>query len=742
MGLAVKVDGTFYTVTTPVAYRVGNSGSFYKTKRFLFYDPVSGVLKDGFTDNIAPEAVTDLDFSYSGTTGSSSYSADLTWTQSNDEQDNTDRNEFVRESTPTTSTDTFTQDPPPAEGASGTFTRAITGNGDTNLNYGSDRVRYKIRVVDEDEEASAYDTTSYKTLPPKLPTSPSITATTTVNNIPMPTFSWTRTTSNNTVDNYILNINRPSGTATETLAGTASSYTETSSTGYSGGGTVSYTITARSTRNSETTDSPVTTSSVSFVLPPQNLSANPTVSSSSNTSVTFNWSAPGGTFTAYRVYIDRYTSNTGTPITVVSNYQQTGTSYTYSPIPDNTYKVRIRVFVENGSTKSLASKEVTQLTPPPAASTPTLTCASGTWTASWTVSSTNLETQQVRYRDDTAESFTSYQTIPVGDRSFTFAGESGKTAEIQVRTRSLVGSSNQATSSAGSGTLPVTPSGLLARFNSGGFNANWTSNSNTSHLIQVYNANTTLNHSTTTTSSSYTASTGYFSAGDSGYFRMRGNNSFGSGYYSGNSTTVKKIANPLIIDPDYSYTFFTGFNTASARWQTSTVRQGVLDNALTSYSGDQELVGFFFYGNDFAQLTASNLGYQVNVDTGYDSLIRLDRQNSGGSASARPAFVIGHKYTVVNTALTSVDTYQSNGSASSSGTSINDTSNTGWDRNEVADGVLPDAFVTAMCFGTIQGFALRTGETSAPSSSVSTNYVRFEPYTINNCGRLTIYHTG
>ena len=35
MGLAVKVDGTFYTVTTPVAYRVGNSGSFYKTKRFL-----------------------------------------------------------------------------------------------------------------------------------------------------------------------------------------------------------------------------------------------------------------------------------------------------------------------------------------------------------------------------------------------------------------------------------------------------------------------------------------------------------------------------------------------------------------------------------------------------------------------------------------------------------------------------------------------------------------------------------
>ena len=113
MGLAVKVGGTFYTVTTPVAYRVGNSGSFYKTKRFLFYDPVSGVLKDGFTAT-SPEAVTDLDFSYSGTTGSSSYSADLTWTQSDDE-DNTDvTSSFV--SPRLLPAPTFTQDSPPAGG--------------------------------------------------------------------------------------------------------------------------------------------------------------------------------------------------------------------------------------------------------------------------------------------------------------------------------------------------------------------------------------------------------------------------------------------------------------------------------------------------------------------------------------------------------------------------------------------------------------------------------------------------
>ena len=34
-------------------------------------------------------------------------------------------------STPTTSTDTFTQDPPPAEGASGASPVDVTGNNDT-----------------------------------------------------------------------------------------------------------------------------------------------------------------------------------------------------------------------------------------------------------------------------------------------------------------------------------------------------------------------------------------------------------------------------------------------------------------------------------------------------------------------------------------------------------------------------------------------------------------------------------
>lgn len=41
MGVAVKIGGTFYTVTTPIAYRVGSSGKFETTKRVLDTAPTT-----------------------------------------------------------------------------------------------------------------------------------------------------------------------------------------------------------------------------------------------------------------------------------------------------------------------------------------------------------------------------------------------------------------------------------------------------------------------------------------------------------------------------------------------------------------------------------------------------------------------------------------------------------------------------------------------------------------------------
>lgn len=736
MGLAVKVGSSFYTVTTPVAYRVGTSGSFYQTKRFLFYDPVTGNLKDGFTDNIAPEDITDLDFSFTGTTGSSSYSAVLTWTQSNDEQDNSLRNEFIRESTPTSSSDSFNQTSIPDEGAAGTYTRAVTGQGDSALTYGSDKIRYKIRVVDDADEASNYDITDYKTLPPKLPTGLSITSTTTVGDIPVPTFSWTRNTTKNAVDYYQLYITRSNGTTeTVNVAGTSSSYTPTSSTGYSGGGSVTFKMRSRSDANSTTTYSPVYTNDVSFTLPPQNLPSNPVISAVSYNSITVNWNAPGGSVTNYRVEVDTYTSST-VYTTAAYEYTSAVTSVTRT-VYNGTYKIRFRIYAKNYSKYSLATKNTEAGIPPPAPPTPTLTCNGGTWSSTFNAaSSTNLTSIQYRYKAQASASYSGWIT----GNSVSFAGVSGETAYVQARTNSLYTTTE---GTAGSGVLPPATSGQVARFTSGSFVLNWTSTGASTYYVYVYNANGTFNHAAYTTTNSYTASSGYFSVGSSGYAKVLSINSYGSGYYSANSNTVKRIANPYVISPTASYTFFTGFNSASSRWQTADIRQGVLDATQNSTGSDQELVGFWFYGNAFDELKSSNLGYSISHSS-TDSKINIDRQTSGGSASQLPLYLIGHNYTSVNTALTSVTTLDSNGNSATTGTVVwrDDGGGVGWNRGDFDLGVIPDAFVDAICNGNIKGFACRTGETSAPSNSVSSNYVRWEPYTINDCGKLTIYHTG
>lgn len=740
MGLKVKVGGVWKDVTTSVAYRVGSSGGYVESKRFLF-NTGSG-WKDGFTFNTAPPAPTGVDFSFTGTTGSSSYDANVNWTNPDDEQDNADTVEISRED------DSFVRDTETVafgtEGASQTRSVDVTGNNDSNLTYGDSLIRYLLRVTDSEGEISPYGNSSQKTYPPSLPT-PSITSTTEVSGVPVPRISWTNGAG--FTSHQELTIGRPSASdAVVEVAANSSPYQPSANTGYAGGGTVTLQMRSKSNQNSQTTYSPVSTSQISYVLPPATPAA-PTLHSVSYNSIRFDWSAPSGTYTGYKLVVRRYT--TSSTYTDINIGDTTATNYTYT-VPDGTYKVQFRLQSKNTSSaiqyslNTAASAAVN--IPPPSATSLNMTCTNGQWTATWTYSdTTNLTDQRIFYRNDTNNSYVTLNSSAT-QRSYSFTGSNGKIAQFKIESISSSGETNTVTSSEFQ--LPLTPVFGLVSFLNGTIEVNWTTSSANTGVDAFLFEGTTSKQTKTNLSDvgNYTWSGYTFTDNVQYQVKLQGRNANGTGIKSGYSGLKRKIANPYIVFASASATFRDGFSTATARWETSSMRQGVLDASLVTISSDQELVGFYFYGTQLEYLAPSNIGYTLSPSL-TDSVIHLKRQSTGGGSVEYP-YIIGHNYTSLNNSLTSVTTVDEDGNTATAGTQTTDAGGGGFSLSEENNAIIPQAYVQGLLEGNFKGFALRTGETTAPSGSVSANYARFEEYNDPSTafglgtGWVYIYHSG
>jgi hypothetical protein len=228
--------------------------------------------------------------------------------------------------------------------------------------------------------------------------------------------------------------------------------------------------------------------------------------------------------------------------------------------------------------------------------------------------------------------------------------------------------------------------------------------------------------------------------------KLQGRNANGTGIKSAYSGLKRKIANPYVVFASASATFRTGFSSATSRWEVSSVRQGVLDSSLVGLSYDQEQVGFYFYGTQLEYLAPSNIGYTLSASA-TDSVIHLKRQSTGGGSVEYP-YIIGHNYTSLNNSLTSVTTVDEDGNTATTGTQTTDAGGGGFSFSEENNAIIPTAYVEGLLEGNFKGFALRTGETTAPSGSVSANYARFEEYNDSatafglGTGWVYIYHSG
>ena len=741
MGLKVKVGGVWKDVTTSVAYRTGGSGGYTESKRFLF-NTGSG-WKDGFTFNTAPPAPTGASFSFTGTTGSSSYDANVSWTNPDDEQDNADIVEIARQD------DSVTRDIETVafgtEGASQSQSVDVTGNADANLTYGDSLVRYRLKVTDTEGEASPYAYTAQKTYPPSLPT-PTLTCTHEVGGVPVPRVYWANGAGY--ASHQELTIGRPTASnAVVEVAASSGLYQPTSNSGYAGGGTVTLQMRSKSTQNSQTTYSPVSTSQISYVLPPATPAA-PTLHSVSYNSIRFNWSAPSGTYDGYKLVVRRYTTSSSytdeSPL-----YFGTGTTnYTYT-VPNGTYKVQFLLQSRNLASaidySLVVAASAAVNIPPPSATSLDMTCSNGQWTATWSYgSTTNLSDQRIMYRDDTAESYTTLNSSAT-QRSYSFTGENGKYAQFKIESISSSGETNTVTS--GTFQLPLTPVfGSFVGFVEGSLDVRWgTSSANTGVDLFLYE-NTTFKQSKTnqTDDGAYWWTSYTFTDHVQYQVKLQGRNAHGTGFKSGYSGLKRKIPNPYVIFPSASATFRTGFSTATSRWETSSMRQGVLDKSLVGLSFDQEQVGFYFYGTAFDYLTTSNTGYALSP-SGTSSTIHLKRQSTGGGSEEYP-YIIGHNYTSLNNSLTSVTTVNSSGSTATAGTQTTGDDGGAYSHSEERNAIIPSAYVQGLLDGDFKGFALRTGETSASSGSVSANYSRFEEYNDSGAylgtGWIAIYHSG
>lgn len=746
MGLKVKVGGVWKDVTTSVAYRVGSSGGYVESKRFLF-NTGSG-WKDGFTFNTAPPAPTGASFSFTGTTGSSSYDADVSWTNPDDEQDNADTVEIARED------DSVIRDTETVafgtEGASQSQTVDVTGNNDGSLTYGDSLIRYRLEVTDSEGEASPYAFTAQKTYPPSLPT-PSITSVAEVSGVPVPSISWTNGAGFSS--HQELTIGRPSASdAVVEVAANSSPYQPSANTGYAGGGTVTLQMRSKSNQNSETTYSPASTSQISYVLPPATPAA-PTLTSVSHNSIRFDWSAPSGTYDGYKLVVRRYTSSSSSSaVDETPLYFGTGTTHHSYDVPNGTYKVQFRLQSRNLASAidyslNTAASAIVNI-PPPSATSLDMTCTNGTWTATWSYgSTTNLTSQQVYYRRRSSNGYSLATGVNVNTRSFQFTGVSGENAQFYVRSFSSSGESNTVISSEFQ--LPLTPVfGSFVGFVGGTLDVSWnTSSANTGIDLFLFEGTTAKQTKTDQTDDGNYLWSGYAFTDNVEYqVQLQGRNANGTGIKSSLSGLKRKIANPYIVFPSASATFRTGFSTPTARWETSSMRQGVLDASLVTTSSDQELVGFYFYGTQFEALKPSEIGYSLST-IATDSTLHLKRQSTGGGSVEYP-YIIGHNYTSLNNSLTSVTTVDEDGNTATAGTQTTGNDGGGYSLSEERSAIIPTAYVQGLLDGNFKGFALRTGETTAPSGSVSANYARFEEYndpgTIYGLGTgwVYIYHSG